>query len=148
MASYIELTLTDDERILYTGHISLWSLWHLLFFGVICLPFFGAGLILLLMALVRYKSTEIAITNKRTIAKFGFISRSTIELNIGKVESIQVQQTVMGRIFDFGTLILAGAGNPQEPIIGISKPMEFRKAFAIAQENSARLNSGGAIPAT
>jgi uncharacterized membrane protein YdbT with pleckstrin-like domain len=47
------------------------------------------------------------------IAKFGFISRSTVELNIHKIESIQVDQGIFGRLFNFSSIIVAGAGNPQ-----------------------------------
>jgi hypothetical protein len=61
---------------------------------------------------------------------------STVEININKVESIQVDQEILGRMFNFGTLIIAGAGNPQAPIPGISEPMEFRKAFIEAQERA------------
>lgn len=100
------------------------------------LPAFGIGLIFLTMAYIRYKTTELVITTKRVIVKFGFIRRHTIEINIGKVESIQVEQEVLGRLFNFGTLIISGAGTPQAPIPGISKPMQFRKAFIEAQDET------------
>ena len=86
------------------------------------------------MAFIRYKSTEVAYTNKRVIAKFGFIRRETVELNINKVESMQVTQGVLGRIFNFGSLVISGAGNPQAPIPGISRPMTFRKSFMEYQD--------------
>lgn len=135
MASYIDDALIKDERVLYRGHITWWSLSHLIFFGVILAPVV-IGLVLLLMAFIRYKTTELAITNKRVIAKFGFISRHTIELNINKVESIQVSQGILGRIFDYGSLTISGAGDPQAPIPGISDPMGFRKAFIEAQDGA------------
>lgn len=135
MASYIDDALIKDERVLYRGHITLWSVAHLIFFGVLLLPVV-VGLFLLLAALIRYKTTELAVTNKRVIAKFGFISRHTIELNINKVESIQVSQGIMGRIFNYGSLTISGAGDPQAPIPGISDPMGFRKAFIEAQDGA------------
>ena len=98
------------------------------------LPLFGAGLIFLAVAFVKYKTTELAITTRRVIAKFGFISRRTVELNINKVESIQVDQSVMGRILGYGTLVISGGGIPQAPIPGISNPIAFRKAFIEAQD--------------
>ena len=136
MTSYVEGALVKDEKIVHVGNVSLWSLWHLIFFGVLLLPAVGLGLILLVMAYVRYKTTELAITTKRVIVKVGFIRRSTVEININKVESIQVDQEILGRMFNFGTLVIAGAGNPQAPIVGISSPMEFRKAFIEAQEQA------------
>jgi uncharacterized membrane protein YdbT with pleckstrin-like domain len=136
VASYVEQVLTKDERVVHVGHISLWSLSLLLFGGLVLLPLFGVGLLLWGAAYVKYKTTELAITNKRVIAKFGFISRRTIEININKVESIQVDQGILGRIFNYGTLMVSGAGNPQAPIPGISDPIQFRKAFVEAQESA------------
>ena len=134
MASYVEGALVKDEKIVHVGHISLWSLSHLILLGLITLPLVGIGLIFWGIAFVRYKTTELAITNRRVIAKFGFISRRTVELNINKVESIQVDQGVLGRIFNYGTLMIAGTGSSQAPIVGISSPMDFRRAFIEAQD--------------
>jgi uncharacterized membrane protein YdbT with pleckstrin-like domain len=136
MASYVEDALIKDERIVRLGRISLWSLWHLIALGLLLLPVFGLGLVFWMMAYVRYKSTELAITTKRIIVKHGFIRRRTIEININKVESIQVDQEILGRMFNFGTLLIAGAGNPQAPVSGISAPMEFRKAFIEVQDHA------------
>lgn len=136
MGSYIEGALIKDEKVIYTGNISLWSLAPLIVLGLLTVAFFGLGLIFWIMAFIRYKTTELAFTNKRVIAKFGFIRRQTIELNISKVESIQVNQDIPGRIFDYGTLVISGAGNPQAPIPGISDPMSFRRAFMEAQDSA------------
>ena len=134
MSSYVEDALIKDERVVHLGHVSLWSLWGHIALGIVLLPAFGIGLIFLGIAFVKYKTTELAITTRRVIAKFGFISRKTIEINIAKVESIQVEQSVMGRILNYGTLVISGGGNPQAPIPGISNPIEFRKAFIEAQD--------------
>jgi uncharacterized membrane protein YdbT with pleckstrin-like domain len=136
MTSYVEGALVKDEKIVRLGHISLWSLWHLIALGVVLLPAFGLGLVFLVQAYVRYKTTELAITTKRVIVKHGFVRRRTIEININKVESIQVDQEILGRLFDFGTLVISGAGNPQAPVAGISNPMEFRRAFIEAQDQA------------
>lgn len=136
MASYVEGALIPGESVAYTGNISLWGLGHLIVLGLLLLPVFGIGLLLWLAAFIRYKTTELAVTNKRVIAKFGFISRHTIEMNINKVESIQVTQSILGRILNYGTLIIAGTGSQQAPIPGISDPMGFRKAFMSAQDNA------------
>jgi uncharacterized membrane protein YdbT with pleckstrin-like domain len=136
MTSYVEGALVKDEKIVRLGHISLWSQWHLIALGVVLLPAFGLGLVFLVQAYVRYKTTELAITTKRVIVKHGFVRRRTIEININKVESIQVDQEILGRLFDFGTLVISGAGNPQAPVAGISNPMEFRRAFIEAQDQA------------
>ena len=135
MGSYIEGALIKDEKVIYTGHVSLWSLAPLIVLGLLTVAF-GLGLIFWIIAFIRYKTAELAFTNKRVIAKFGFISRQTIELNISKVESIQVNQGILGRIFNYGTLVISGAGNPQAPIPGISDPMSFRRAFMESQDSA------------
>lgn len=134
MASYVEAALVANEKIVHFGRVSLWSVWHLILFGVLLTPLFGLGLILLASAFIQFKTTELAITKRRIIVKHGFIRRRTIEMNLNKVESIQVDQGVWGRMLDFGTLAISGGGLPQATVDGISEPMKFRKAFIEAQE--------------
>ncbi len=136
MSSYIEGALVKDEKLVHVGHISWWSLWHLLVAGVVLIPLFGAGLILLAIAFIRHRSFELGVTTKRVIVKRGFISRQTIEMNLSKVESVQVEQSALGRLFNFGTLIVAGTGASQAPMTGIAEPMAFRKAFIEAQDSA------------
>lgn len=129
MSSYIQESLVDGENIIHSGKISIWSLAPLILLGFILLPAWGVGILCWIAAGIRYLTTELAFTNKRVIAKFGFISRDTVEININKIESIQVNQGILGRIFDYGTLVISGAGTPQAPIPGIANPMQFRRAF-------------------
>jgi membrane protein YdbS with pleckstrin-like domain len=135
MSSYVEGALVKDEKVVLLGHISLWSLWHLIAAGIVLLPV-GIGLIFLVIAFVRYKSVEVAVTTKRIIVKHGFIRRQTVEINLDKVESIQVEQGLLGRLFNFGTLIVAGTGTSHAPLTGIAEPMGFRKAFIEAQDGA------------
>jgi uncharacterized membrane protein YdbT with pleckstrin-like domain len=124
----------QGELVVYQGRVSLWHLAPRIVIGIALAPVFGLGLIILLSVAIRYKSTELAVTNKRIVAKFGFIRRSTVEIGVQKIESIQVHQGILGRMFDFGSIVMAGSGNPQAPIPGISQPMEFRKRFLEQQE--------------
>ena len=135
MSSYVEGALIKDEKLVHIGHISLWSLWHLIGAGVLLLPAYGVGLIFLVVAYVRYKSVELAVTTKRVIVKHGFVRRQTIEMNLSKVESVQVEQGVIGRLFNFGTLIVSGTGASHAPLAGIADPIGFRKAFIEAQDS-------------
>ena len=81
----------------------------------------------LLKALVAKISTELAVTSKRVIAKTGLIMRHTVELNHGKVESFNVDQSIFGRIFDFGTVVVNGTGGGKTPIPNIDSPLDFRR---------------------
>jgi len=134
MASYVEGVLTKGEQVVYKAKVSLWSLAPMFLLGLILLPLW-VGLLFWAAAAVRYFTTELAITNKRVIAKFGLIRRSTIEINLQKIESIQVNQSILGRVFNYGSIVLSGAGDPQAPIPGISNPLQFRRAFVDTQES-------------
>lgn len=136
MASYIDEVLIPGEQIVYRARISKWSLAPLLFFGVVLLPI-GIGLILLAWAWIRYATTELAITNKRVIAKTGLIQRRTVELFTSKVESVQVDQGVLGRLFNFGTVTLTGTGVQSAPFRSIADPLQFRKSFMTAADTPA-----------
>lgn len=72
------------------------------------------------------KAIELAVTDKRVISKFGLVSRKTIELSLSKVESVQVRQSILGRILGYGSVVISGAGNTQAPIPGIKNPNEFK----------------------
>ena len=134
MASYVDSVLITGETVLHRGRVSLWPHWGKLLLGVLLLAAFGAGLLLFAWVYIIYRTTEIAITNKRIIAKFGFIERRTIEINLAKVESLQVDQSVAGRMFNFGTILVAGAGTPNLSVPGIADPLRFRRHFMEATD--------------
>ena len=73
--------------------------------------------------------SEFVITNRRIIIKTGFIARSTFEMNLSKIETVNVDQSVMGRILNYGSITIIGTGGTKETFHNISKPLEFRKAF-------------------
>ena len=77
-------------------------------------------------ALVRRATTELAVTDRRVIYKSGVLSRHTLEMNRSKVESVDVDQSVLGRLLGFGTIIVRGTGGSLEPIRMISDPLTFR----------------------
>ncbi|MDA0782016.1 MAG: PH domain-containing protein [Rickettsiales bacterium] len=68
------------------------------------------GLVSWIYAVVSRFSTEIAVTNKRIIVKYGLMSRCTIELNLSKIESVSVNQGIMGRFLSYGTVTINGTG--------------------------------------
>jgi uncharacterized membrane protein YdbT with pleckstrin-like domain len=134
MASYIDNNLMSGETVLYRSHISRWSLAPLILGGIVLLPAVGIGLIFLVWAWVSYKTTEFAVTDKRIIAKTGLISRNTVEMFLDKVESLNVEQSIPGRILNYGTVTIRGTGATSEPIKSISAPLVLRKHFMEAAD--------------
>ncbi|HEY4199039.1 MAG TPA: PH domain-containing protein [Devosiaceae bacterium] len=89
------------------------------------------GLITLLRAWFLQWTTEIAVTNRRLIYKTGFISRFTTEMNMDKIESVAVDQTLFGRLFGYGTVSARGTGVGIENLEAIADPLQLRSAIVV-----------------
>ena len=126
--SYIDQSLIEGETVLHRGRISWWSQFWMLLLGIVTLVVV-IGLVFLVMAWVRVRSTEVAITNRRVIAKFGFIKRHTVEINLEKVEALRVEQGFWGRMLNYGTIFVSGAGSSVAPFPDIADPLVFRRKF-------------------
>ena len=71
-------------------------------------------------------TTEIDVTNRRIVYKCGLIKRHTVEMNMDKVESVDVDQSVIGRILNYGDITIRGTGEGIEPLHSIGAPLDFR----------------------
>lgn len=118
MGNYVNKNLIPGEEVKYETTLH-WKIFVTL-----------SGLLtLFIYPYIRLKSNEFVITNKRIIVKRGLISRETFEMNLNKIETVNVDQSVWGRLFGFGTLIIIGTGGSRESIQSIQKPLEFRRKF-------------------
>jgi uncharacterized membrane protein YdbT with pleckstrin-like domain len=81
-----------------------------------------------LPAYLRRRTSEFAVTNKRVIMKVGVLSTRSYELLLAKVEGIAVTQHVLGKIFDYGDIVVTGSGGTKEPFADIENPFAFRRA--------------------
>jgi hypothetical protein len=149
MSSYVDSVLAEGERIVYRAHISRWKFFLSYLLGILFVlaglaayvrrsdmgtdsPIPAAillvvGILLFLTAVVRRWTTELVLTNRRLIMKQGLVARNTVEMNLGKVESLHVNQSLMGRICNYGDVTVVGTGASLEPLLGISSPLELRK---------------------
>lgn len=116
MGSYVNEHLIKDEEVIYE------TSYHWIIFLEI-----ASILTLFIRPLILKSSDEFVVTNKRIIIKTGFISRDTIELNLNKVESIEVEQSVFGRMLGFGTLKVNGTGVTGQEFHKVNDPLEFRR---------------------
>ena len=87
------------------------------------------AVVLLVKEWLQWWITEIAVTNRRVIYKRGLIRLQTNEMNMDKVESVQVAQSVIGRIFDFGTVKILGTGEGFEALRTIARPIKLRNSI-------------------
>jgi len=145
--SYVERVLQPGEVIQHTAAIHWIVYWPGALFALGALAAYGYGelhsegrtflqvvaglsgliaLFLLVPEWFTWWTTEIAVTNRRIIYKQGFIRRSTVEMHMDKVESVDVDQSILGRIFDYGDVIVKGTGTGFEPLNTIAKPLDLR----------------------
>jgi uncharacterized membrane protein YdbT with pleckstrin-like domain len=118
MGKYVNNNLVKDETVeLETTH-------HWMIFCSL-----RAVLTLFILPIIDLYTDEFAITNKRVIIKTGLISRKTFEMNHSKIESVNVDQAILGRILGYGTVRIVGSGGSKEEFSKINKPLEFRKKF-------------------
>jgi uncharacterized membrane protein YdbT with pleckstrin-like domain len=127
--SYIDDSLVAGEVLVHRARMSWWSQAWLILLGLVTLIAFGLGLVFLIWAAINVRSTEIAITNRRVIAKTGFIRRHTVEINLDKIEALKVEQGLMGRVLNYGTIFMSGAGTSVAPMRDIADPLVFRRKF-------------------
>jgi uncharacterized membrane protein YdbT with pleckstrin-like domain len=71
-------------------------------------------------------TTETDVTNMRVVHKTGFIKRRTFEMSLDKVESVDVNQSILGRILNYGDVTVRGVGEGAETIKTIASPLDFR----------------------
>jgi len=118
MGSYVNNNLITGEEVKYETRLH-WKIFVTL-----------SGLFtLFIYPYIRQITNEFVITNRRVIVKRGLFARTTFEMNLNKIETVNVDQSIWGRIFGFGTIIINGTGGTREVCQSISKPLEFRRKF-------------------
>ena len=167
--AYIDKNLIPGEEVIYRTRLH-WIVifWHLLFAMVFVLGgiyliagmpgtsllqpgqlqyariggavLLGFALISIIISFVRRNSVEMAVTNKRVTVKVGLMSRSTEEMMLTRIESIMVDQSLMGRMMNYGTITLRGVGGTPDPFSNIAHPLEFRRQV----QHQLDLQQGGA----
>jgi uncharacterized membrane protein YdbT with pleckstrin-like domain len=144
--SYILSNLKDSEKLAFKSSQSIKSL----FFWSFIFGFIGLALVLLkgfviimgvslyliywsvllffvIKNLITYFTTEYGITNTRVISKQGLIRRDIEEINLSSIESINVNQSIIGRILNYGTIIVSGRGTSKVIFKDIDNVVEVRK---------------------
>jgi uncharacterized membrane protein YdbT with pleckstrin-like domain len=86
------------------------------------------------------------ITSKRLIAKFGVLSTQSIDIRFDRIETVRVKQSLMGRIFNYGDIVVTGTGSTFDPIPNIANPMGFRAALNQALETAPSSRGASARP--
>ena len=150
--SYVNEVLQPDETVRFRTNVH-WSVYlnaiTALVIGLALLAWYwrdGTGSMVLLLAAAAFGvsalilvvppflerlGTEIAITDRRIIYKTGLVQRHTVEISMDKVESVDVDQSVLGRIFGYGTVTVRGTGEAAEPLRNVAAPIALRNAVLV-----------------
>jgi uncharacterized membrane protein YdbT with pleckstrin-like domain len=149
MARYIDNILQPGEKVLYSTNahwifylpaIGAWLVAIVLLIAAQIIPAETARLISLSLSAIAaifalYKmltawfhrwTTETDVTNLRVVHKTGFIKRRTFEMSLDKVESVDVNQSILGRLMNYGDVTVRGVGEGAETIHTIASPLDFR----------------------
>lgn len=152
--SYAKETLLKDEKIVFATHphyiifytIVLWL--ALAIFMVQIAHSKPLAVIMLLMGafgfvgdLISYYYSEYVITSRRILVKTGFIRRKSLEIYLERIEGVSVEQGIVGRVLNFGTVIIAGVGGTKDPFLFVPDPLGFRSS--VQQQIEVQKGGGG-----
>jgi uncharacterized membrane protein YdbT with pleckstrin-like domain len=148
--NYIQKTLLPNEKLVFfigPHYIIFYPciIWLIAAIGfmlylpqypLIAYAFVAIAIYSLLSSFVTYSTSEYGITDKRILMKVGFIRRTSLEIFFNKIESIQVKQGILGRILDYGAVVICGTGGSKDPFFFIPDPLDFRKRVQEQMEKS------------
>ena len=152
MGRYIDDILQPGEKVLYSTNahwvfylpaIGAWIVAAILFVlsratvveGIVLLSLSASAVAAIVALYWTAKAwfhrwtTETDVTNKRVVHKTGFVKRRTFEIALDKIESVDVNQTILGRMLDYGNVTILGVGEGKETIATIAAPLSFRNAI-------------------
>lgn len=139
--SYIDDNLMNGEQVVYRARLHwivfawpfIWLIIAIILFssgggaaswGALCVIL---AIITGVVSYINYATSEFGVTSKRVLVKIGFIRRRSLEVLLSKVEGIQVDQGILGRILGFGTIRVRGTGGTRDPFDKIMAPLELRR---------------------
>jgi uncharacterized membrane protein YdbT with pleckstrin-like domain len=130
MKSYVDEVLAPGERIAARARFHWTTYFWPIFWTVLSL---GVGIIItgpwMLAIWLRQKSTDLVVTDRRLIHKTGLIGREVVEHRLSKIETINVDQSVLGRVLNYGTVKVTGTGLSAIAFARIADPLGFKRAI-------------------
>jgi uncharacterized membrane protein YdbT with pleckstrin-like domain len=125
--SYIETSLSEGEKVVKLFRLHWTARLWLVLWIVLILPTFGIALLLAIYEWLRLRTLEFGVTNKRVILKKGIIGRQTEEMKIGSIETVEIDQGVLGRILGYGDVKVTGRGISDVVFRRMDDPMAVKR---------------------
>ena len=124
---YIQESLSDGEQVKERFKLHWFSKVPMIIWIILAIPTLGLTLLLALWEWLKLRSIEQGVTNKRVIFKTGIISRKSEEMKISSIETVEIIQGVMGRVFGFGTVVVTGRGISNLVFKNVDDPMDVKR---------------------
>jgi uncharacterized membrane protein YdbT with pleckstrin-like domain len=158
MGKFVEENLGSGEVVRYTATVSLWSyIFNFVIAGLLALvtvpvliasmfskstgfmsSFEGilavCAVLLIVWPFIARRSTELVVTDRRFIAKYGLVSTHSIEIRFDKIETVRVSQSLLGKMLNYGDIVVTGTGSTFDPIRNVANAMKFRMALNQAMD--------------
>ncbi len=104
------LNLEESEKPVWYGRMSWKANWFLILLAILTIWFFGLGLIFLLLGLLRVKSTEYFISDKRIFVRYGLFKKTVLQIRNEWISSYLISQSFFGKIFNYGRVWVSTPG--------------------------------------
>jgi uncharacterized membrane protein YdbT with pleckstrin-like domain len=130
--SYLDESLAPGETIVARFDLHWTAKWRLIVFLLLAIPTLGIALLAALYEWLRLRSIEQGVTNRRVVRKTGIVSRETEELRLASIETIDLRQSVWGRMLGFGDVVLTGRGESAMIFARLASPLEAKRAIESA----------------
>ncbi|MGE0595629.1 MAG: PH domain-containing protein [Hyphomonadaceae bacterium] len=137
--SYIDKSLAPGEEIYIRGK---WPAiyWFGAWAALIVLGVIVVGLFIFLRAAIHMSTTQFAVTNKRVVLKRGWLNVRTEELATEGIEGVQLVQSIWGKLFGYGRVMVTGTGEAQIVFPPMAHPIAFRRAIEASRGNGAEIH--------
>lgn len=127
--AYLDESLATGETIVARYDLHWTAKWRLIVFLVLAIPTLGLALFAALYEWLRLRAIEMGVTNRRVVRKTGIISRNSEELRLASIETIDLHQSVWGRLFGYGDVVLTGRGESSMIFARLAAPLEAKRAI-------------------
>ena len=143
--SYLDESLAPGENIVARFALHWTAKWRLIVYLLLAIPTLGLALLAAIYEWLRLRSIELGVTNRRVVRKTGIFSRQTEELRLASIETIDLRQSVWGRMLGFGDVVLTGRGESSMIFGRIAQPLDAKRAIEGAY--AANVENARASPA-
>lgn len=126
---YLDESLAPDETIAARFRLHWTARWRLFVFLILAIPTVGIALLAALYEWLRLRAIEQGVTNRRVVHKTGILSRQTEELRLASIETIDLHQSVSGRLLGYGNVVLTGRGESSMIFARLAAPLDAKRAI-------------------